>query len=235
MKVKASLHLHSHEDSEDSSIVDYTLFELIDRAAASGFKVIASTCHEKNAVRPEHIDYAKRKGVLLLSGVELSIEGYRHVLVLNCGSAADGLGAFEDLRLFKTEHPEIFVIAPHPNHGMRHSLSLKKLEKNSDLIDAVEHSWFYSRFFNPNLKTEDFCRSHRLPFIATADAHVFDYFDIDYAVLEIEQLTPRAVFSAIRAGQFKNFTRPKKNLELTGFFVYVIYKKLRSIFRLRKR
>ncbi|MFA5021442.1 MAG: hypothetical protein WC517_05320, partial [Patescibacteria group bacterium] len=178
-----------------------------------------------------YIDYARQKGILLLSGVELSIDGYRHLLVLNCGSATDGLSAFEDLRVFKADHPEIFVIAPHPNHGLHHSLSLKKLEKNLDLIDAVEHSWFYSRLINPNLKTEVFCRRRQLPFIATADAHVFDYFDVDYAVLEIEQLTPQAVFSAIRAGRFKNFTRPKKNLELAGFFFYVIYKKLRSIFR----
>ena len=228
MKVKASLHLHSHEDIGDSQLVDYSLFELIDRLAALGFKVAASTCHDQGVCQSEHIAYAKQKGLLLIPGVEIEIDGRRHLLILNGGPDAEAVATFDELKIFRVTHPEAFVIAPHPNHGKSSTLTLKRIRRYRDLIDAVEHSWFYSSFWNPNLKTERLCVELRLPFIATSDAHTMDYIDVDFAVIDTDDLTIESVFRAIRSGKFENFTRPKKFSQLAGFMALMYYVKIRE-------
>jgi len=187
IKIKASLHLHSSEDSEDGSIIGYSLFELIDHAAKKDFKVLASTCHEHNIATTEHIKYAKEKGILLLSGVELKISG-GHILVLNCGSLVDGIDDFESLKKFKAGHPEVFIIAAHPAHHPLSFWTMKKLEQNIDCIDAIEHSWFYVKSYNPNHKAKILADKYKLPFIATADAHTLDYIASDYAGIDSAEL-----------------------------------------------
>jgi predicted metal-dependent phosphoesterase TrpH len=208
MKVKASLHLHSSEDEEDSIIIDYSLFELIDRLAALDFKVMASTGHSNGVCRSDHFEYAKKKGILLIAGIEANIEGHKHMLILNGGSDAEKVRSFDDLKRFKRRHPESFIIAPHPNHGA-HSITLGTLRKMADIIDAVEHSWYYSRSIDQNRRTGQVSGELGLPFIVTSDAHVLDYLDTDYAVIEADKLTVDAVFGAIRNGKFVNRTRPK--------------------------
>lgn len=230
MKIKASLHLHSREDSEDGSIIGYSLFELIDYAVNRGFKVLASTCHEHNIATTEHVEYAKDKGILLLSGVELNISG-GHILVLNCASMADGINNFEDLKKFKASHPEVFVIAAHPAHHPMSFLTLKKLEQNIDCIDAIEHSWFYIKSYNPNHKARKLADKYELPFIATADAHSLEYINSDYAEIELAELTPTAVFQAISAGKFKNYTKPKSAWQATSFEFWMYFSKLMSYFK----
>ena len=230
MKLKASLHLHSHEDAEDSAIVDYTLYELIDFAASNGFKVLASTCHGKNICASEHIEYARRLGILLIPGVEIQIAGHRHLLILNGGVAADKVGTFEELRAFRAVHPEAFIIAPHPNHGTPSTLSLKNIIKYRGLFDAVEHSWFYSKLFNPNRRAERLSKNISLPFIATADAHTLQYIKTDYAVIDAIDLSAASVFKAIRAEKFKNVTRPKTNFQLVGFLIWMKFRDIKSFF-----
>lgn len=229
MKVKASLHLHSSEDEEDSIIIDYSLFELIDHLAALDFKVMASTGHSNFVCKPEHFEYAKKKGILLISGIEANIEGHKHVLILNVGTDAEKVRSFDDLKRFKRKHPESFIIAPHPNHGA-HSITLGTLRKMADIIDAVEHSWFYTRSINPNRRTGQVSGELGLPFIATADAHVLDHLNTDYAVIEIEKLTVEAVFGAIRKRKFVNKTRPKNYWEIFKFLLLMVYGNIASLF-----
>lgn len=220
MEVKASLHLHSREDVRDSRIIDYSLYELIDRAAVLGFKVLASTCHLRNVCRPEHIEYAKSQGVLLIAGVEVEIGGRRHVLILNGGPEADRVATFGQLEDFKRRHPEAFVIAPHPNYFSK-SITLGRLRRLAGVFDAAEHSWFYSRFFNLNRKAERLSRELGLPFIATADAHVLDYLDIDHLIIDVDDLSAAAVFNAIRQKKFANITQPKTIWEMIWFLVKI--------------
>jgi len=228
MKLKASLHLHSEEDIEDYPIIKYSLYELIDRAAELDFKVLASTGHFKGVCGLEQIEYAKQKGILLIPGVEAEIDGHRHVLILNGGKDAEAVKTFEDLRSFKSSHLQAFIIAPHPNHR-KHSLTLDKLRQHKDIFDAVEHSWFYSSLVNPNFKTGLVSDELALPFIATADAHVLDYLNTDYAIIDAEQMTSDAVFSAIRSGNFINFTKEKGTWELISFVIKIFFRMVSSI------
>lgn len=213
MKVKASLHLHSQEDPEDGRRINYSLYELIDQAAKLDFKVLASTCHLHNQCQKEHSDYAKEKGILLIPGAEIELNR-KHLLILNVTQEAEKIKTAEQLRAYKNSHPECLIIAPHPNHGLLSSLSLKKVRALKDVIDAVEHSWFYASFFNPNLQTEKLCAELGLPFIATADLHFLNYLNADYAIIDAAELSIAAVFEAIRQKKIKNISRPKGGWEL---------------------
>lgn len=230
MKIKASLHLHSREDSEDGSIIGYSLFKLIDFAASKDFKVLASTCHGRNMATVEHITYAKDRGILLLSGAELKISG-GHILVINCGSEVDGISDFNALRKFKASHSKAFIIAAHPAHRFSSFWTMKKLEQNIDCIDAIEHSWYYTKLYDPNFRAKVLAGRHKLPFISTADAHTLDYIDSDYAAVEVSELSPTAVFQAIRDGRFKNHTQVKSMYEVASFMLWMYFSKLMSYFK----
>lgn len=223
--IKVSLHIHSNEDSEDGNIIRYSLFELVDFAQANHIKVLASTAHDLNVATQKHIDYAKSKGVLLLSGIELDIDG-QHVLVINCGSSADDITTYEQLREFKARNPKVFIIAAHPAHGVKSIRSLKQLEINLDCFDAIEHSWFYIRCFNPNNRAKGLAQKNSLPFIATADAHIFKYLTIDYAEVSCSEINAEAIFASIRRGDFINHTRFKTVFEVSSFILWMYYRKL---------
>ncbi len=223
MKIKASLHLHSKEDYKDGDVISYSFFQLIDKAKEFGFKLIAFTGHEKMVCLPEHIEYGKKKGIIVISGVEALING-KHILILNCNISADEIKTLSDLKDYKEKHPEIFVIVPHPNHGFLVSLGFKKLRKHLQLFDAVEHSWFYSKWFNLNLKTIKIAKELELPLVATSDLHDIKYLNSNYLIAEVENLTIEDFFKAIKSNNFINYTNPKFLPELIVFQLHMTFK-----------
>ena len=76
--LKADLHIHTPEDPVDC--VGYTAKELISRAADEGFDVISITHHRQITFNQDLSCYAKERGILLISGIEMPIHE-RHVLV----------------------------------------------------------------------------------------------------------------------------------------------------------
>jgi predicted metal-dependent phosphoesterase TrpH len=229
MKVKVSLHLHTTEDINEKYPIDYSIFDLIDLSVKNGLKVLALTGHENCATTAKMVKYAAEKGVLLISGIELEIEG-GHVLALNIDKSAEAVDSFDKLRQYKKTHPQCFVIAVHPNFKF-HSIGLENLQKYRDLFDAVEHSWFYSRWIDLNLRTAQLAKKINLPMIATSDLHTPEYFTTDYAILEVKELTIPAVFEAISKGKIENVSRPKKLSEMIGFELKTMSEKIKYSFK----
>lgn len=209
MTFKTNLHFHCAEDSRHS--LPYTLRDGIDYACLKGFEVLALTCHRAFLSIPEHVTYAKTKGVLLISGIEAEIfdEHGRgsHVLILNGDKESELLSTFNELRRYKEKKPNIFVIAPHPYFYGNFSLH-SNLEKHIDVFDAIEHSWFYTCRFNRNLQAENIAKRHNKPFIATSDTHFLEILDTDYTLVDAMEKTPQAIFNAIRVGKYHNMTSP---------------------------
>jgi len=219
MQIKSSFHIHTNDDPREGEAIDYGVRELVDFAVARGFKALAFTCHDRFVYREEYGKYAAEKGVLLIPGVELSLKEpgkarKSHVLVLNCGADVDEVKSFDDLAGYRERYPEIFVIAPHPGFSIFQSISIKGLKKYIKLFDAIEHSWFFTPRIDLNRRSEKIARDNNLPFLATADAHILKYFNDNYFVAEAETFAPEAIFSAIRAGKFENFFRPRNELIL---------------------
>ncbi|MFH1662180.1 MAG: PHP domain-containing protein [Candidatus Falkowbacteria bacterium] len=229
MKLKASLHIHTSEDKTDGHVIKYNVYKLIDEAKKYDFKILALTCHKKFECKKEHIDYAKKNGILLIPGVELALRKFlrnNDVLVLNCEENVEKIKNFADLIKYKKNHPEIFIIAPHPLFGIKESIGKNKLIKYINVFDAVENSWFYSKFVNFNKKAKKIAKKYKKPFISTSDAHVLTYFNKDYTIIETEKLNIESVFKAIKANKFTNITEPKSLYKL---IFYIIFFKIKQI------
>ena len=243
MMLKASLHIHTIEDKVEGHLIQYNIYELIDWAEQLGFKVLGLTCHKKLVYEEAYVDYAASKGILLLLGVELQMKKKikrNDLIILNVApeeaAAVERINSFEKLADYKKEHREIFILAPHPLAARLFSMGKKKLIKNIELFDSVEHCWCYSRrLLNSNKKTQKITEKFNKPLVATSDAHFLKYFNTDYILIESDKLDPASVFAAIKRGAFTNVTRPKKfyqlfwclfNFELKKYIYYIFKYKI---------
>ncbi len=229
MNIKASLHIHSGADLTEGREIGYSVFELVDRAREVGIDVLAHTCHEFFVWDEAWADYASRCGILLIPGVELKIieaGSNNHVVIVNCDASISSVKTFKDLENYKIEHPEILVIAAHPNFGIGESLGLDRLEKYYQLFDAIENSWFYTSWFNPNKPVQEIAHERNIPYIATSDLHHFNFncLQTDYIEMNVDEFTAEAVVEMVKKGNFKNITNPKSVwlLITAGFAVFLL-------------
>ena len=203
--LKADLHIHTSEDPEDS-FIRYDSREIIDHAAELGFDVIAITLHEKVIYDKKLSEYAKRKGILLIPGAEMNIEG-RHVLIYNATQKEiDRIKNFSDLEILR-KRKSILVVAPHPYYWIFKGLG-KKLENNIKLFDAIEFSCFYFFFYNrPNKKAVSAAERYNKPFIATSDTHYIWQMGKSFTLIDSKK-NIHGVLNAIRKGRVSIKTRP---------------------------
>lgn len=222
MRLKASLHLHTSEDKKDGHIINYNIYNLIDEAEKNGFNVLGFTPHNKFVFKEEFADYAKNKSILLIPGVERSLGRFSngHVIILNCDKSIEKVKTLKQLAKYKSEHPEIFILAPHPTYSRLISIGARNLKKYISLFDAVEYSYAYSKKFNfHNKKAKTIAASFQKPIIATADVHVLKKLNTDFALIETEEFTLESVFRAIKRGQFENVTAPKSLVGLIKYYL----------------
>lgn len=205
MKLKANLHLHTNDDLYDN--VKYSLKEAVDYAVELEYRVLALTCHKKIVDKEEYRKYAEDKGILLIKGAELNINR-KHVVVLNAEKDIENIKNFDELRRYRQNHPEIFIIAPHPYFKLS-SLG-KYLEKYIDVFDAIEHSWFYSKSLNFNKKAIEIAKKYKKPPISTSDTHEIKWLDNNFTLIDAKEKTAPAIFDAVRNSRFENITSPLK-------------------------
>lgn len=243
MMIKASLHIHTFEDRVEGYMIKYNIYELIDWASQLGFKVLGLTCHKKIVYQDDYFNYAAKRGILLIFGVELQMRKKmkrNDLIVLNIdpreAATVEKINSFEKLADYRRKHPDIFVLAPHPLATRLFSMGKKKLIKNIDLFDSVEHCWCYSRrLLNSNKKTKKITERFDKPFVATSDAHFLKYFNTDYIVLESSRLDPASIFSAIKRGAFVNVTKPKKIYQLVWCIInFQLRKYIFFVFKLKQ-
>ena len=202
IRLKTDLHTHSSDDCVDR--ITYSTEQLIDIVAGCGCQVLAVTGHGQLTFRRSACDYARERGVLLMPGVELSIEG-RHVVVLNPDERQASARTFAELRSLGRR--DAAIIAPHPFLPLPGTLGSKLIE-NIDLFDAVEHGALYFRRMNFNRKAVQAARQYGLPLLGTSDCHLLPYLDSNFSWIEAEEATVAGVIDAIRAGRISLVTRP---------------------------
>ena len=202
MLIKTNFHLHTADDPRDR--LSYSIFEAVDEAARLGFGALALTCHKKFIYNKEYFDYAAEKSILLIFGIEANIEG-KDVLILSCNKEIEKIKTLSELREYKENNPQIFVIAPHPFVWDYSMISLgKKLIKNIDIFDAIELTIFNNIIFNFNKKATKIAKKYNKPLVATSDTHRLKDFERGYIVVEVKNKTPEAIFGAIKRGDFEN-------------------------------
>ncbi len=201
-RLKADLHLHTSEDPQDK--IRYSARQLIDYASQRGFDVLAITNHNFYIYNDYLKDYAASKGILLIPGIELSVER-KHIILLNINhNVPQKIQSLQDLRDYKNE--DSLVIAPHPYFPMYQALN-SKLEEHIDIFDAIEYTHFYFRRINYNKKAERKAREFDLPLIGVSDAHLLCQVGWTYSLIDAEK-TVEAIIDAIRKKRARVVTQP---------------------------
>ena len=201
-RLKADLHTHTADDPYD--LLSYSAEMLIDAVAAAGLDVLAITCHGLNMYTGRLAEYARRRNILLIPGIEKFI-GSKHVLVLNPHDDHREAKTFGELR--EIGRKDAAFIAPHPYYPAPSSL-MRDLVRNIDLFDAIEWSSLYMQGANPNRWAGRVARRYGLPLLGTSDTHRLPYEDTTYSTIEADA-TPKGIVDAIRAGRVTLESRPK--------------------------
>ena len=198
-KLKIQFHLHTQQDPADK--IKHTETELIDEAARLGYDALSITCHNVVIFNNDLKKYAENKRILLIPGIEKSINK-KHVLIINADVHAQKINNFTDLKNYRQNKPDCLIIAAHPYYPG--SICLKKdLEKNIDLFDAIEYSWYHSKRLNQyNHKALTIAEKYHKPMLGTADNHILKYLNYTYSLIDAEKNIP-SIFKAIKNNKIK--------------------------------
>jgi predicted metal-dependent phosphoesterase TrpH len=200
--LKVDLHTHTSDDPSDR--ISYSTFDLIDRAAELQFDAIAVTLHDCQLDVSGYRAYAASRGVVLIPGIERTIEG-RHVLLLNYSRAAESVGSFEDLASLR-QREQGLVVAPHPFFPAGSALR-GRLTAHAHLFDAVEWNAMFTRRVNFNLLGERWARRHGKPMVGNGDVHRLEQLGTTYSLVDAEP-DADAMCAAIAAGRVQVVARP---------------------------
>lgn len=200
--LKVDLHIHTADDPIDR--ISYTTIELIDRAVALGYDAVAITLHERQLDLCRFATYAAERGLVLIPGVERTIEG-RHVLLLNFASGAEDVRTFEDLARLKSRTPGL-VVAPHPFFPATVSLRAE-LERHADLFDAVERNAMFTRTVDFNRPAERWAARYGKPVVGNCDVHYLRQLGTTYSLVDAPP-DADAICDAIAAGRVRVESRP---------------------------
>ena len=212
IRLKADLHTHSSDDRVDR--IAYSTERLIDIVAERGYRVLAVTGHEHLVFRRSAADYARERGILLIPGAELRIEG-KEVLILNPDGQQALARSFSELRSLGRRNAAIIASHPFYPGGVG-----KKLVENIDLFDAVEHCSFYFRGMDFNRKAARVAAQYSLPLLGSSDSHVLPYVDSTFSWIDVEEVTVAGVIDAIRAGRVEVSTRPASPRYIAKMILY---------------
>jgi len=207
--LKADFHMHSREDRFDSWI-SYSAKDLIRYASKLGFSVLSLTHHFHVYYNAELASFAKKKGIVLIPGVEMRYEG-GDVLVLNLEKTPSirNLSEIEKLRA-----EGALIIAPHPFYPIGHSLG-KNLVKHIKQFDAIEYCHFYSDFLTNmfNRKAVRVARKYHKPIVGTSDAHQLYQFNSTFSLVDAES-KKEDILEAVRKGKVEYVTSPLSYLTI---------------------
>jgi predicted metal-dependent phosphoesterase TrpH len=216
--------LHTHTDDDPIDRIPHTTCELIDRAAALGYDAVAITLHERQLDLERFEPYAAERGVILIRGVERTIEG-RHVLLLNFAQGAEGVRSFGDLARLKSREPGL-VIAPHPFFPGSVCLG-RDLERHADLFDAVERNAMFTRTVDFNRRAERWAAQHGKPIVGNGDVHQLSQLGTTYTLVDAAR-TADAICDAVAAGRVRVESRPLSWVEAARVVRFMAFGSERS-------
>ena len=201
--LKTDLHLHVRGDPKHN--LKHTARQLIDYAASLDFQVLSITNHNQLYYSQALADYAQLKNILLIPGIEKTIEG-KDILIYNLSPEdLPHLKTFQDLKKLKQEK-NILTIAPHPYFLLPDCLG-KNLERNIQLFDAIEYSHFYHPLINRNRKAAKIAQQYNKPLVGTSDTHHLFQFNNTYTFVNSSKSID-SIFQAIRNNQCQLVTQP---------------------------
>jgi len=217
--LKADLHLHTNQSKYDRKKIPYSPKQLIDFMSKNSFDVISITDHDVFTYSEQLRKYAESKGIILLSGMEKTIEG-KHILLINfTGKELNKLRKLDDLKPLRNG----LIIAPHPFFPKVRGLENKTL-KYMHLFDALEYSYFYTGLINFNKKAIRIARQHKKPLIGCSDAHRLWQVGTTYSLIDSKK-DKKGIISAIKSGKIIIETKPLPFWTFVFISLYVLMRK----------
>jgi predicted metal-dependent phosphoesterase TrpH len=200
--LKIDLHTHTADDPCDH--IPYTTRDLIDRAALLGFDALAVTLHDKQLAIDTLVPYASERGIVLIPGIERTIER-KHVLLLNFRRGAEEVQSFADLARLKQREPGL-VIAPHPFFPASTCLR-SMLSRHAALFDAVEYNGMFTASVNFNRAAVRWAEQHGKPVVGNGDVHRLLQLGTTYSLVDAQR-DPNAICEAIARGAVQVQAQP---------------------------
>jgi len=212
--LKADFHIHTDSDPLDR--IRYSNEEIINLASGKGYDVLSITNHGVITFDEELKEYAWSRGILLMPGVELTVEG-KHVILINARPEHQSIRNFHDLREVRSE--DLLIIAPHPFFPKPYCLN-GSFERNQEIFDAVEFPHFYHPLINFNKKAVQVCSVKGIPLIGSSDTHLIRQFNTTWTLVDAVK-EPLSVVRPVRSGRVELVTHPLSLLELAivGFHI----------------
>ncbi|MBA2602728.1 MAG: PHP domain-containing protein [Acidobacteria bacterium] len=190
--------LHAHTDLDPADYIRHSTRELIERAGTLGYGALAITLHDRYYDPAGDRHYAQEHGIVLMAGIERSIEG-RHLLLVNYPAACAEVGSFEELRLLKRRHPTGLVVAPHAFYPIPSAIGTGAA-RHADLIDALEVNSMYTRWVDFNQGAIAWARTNGKPVVGNTDLHLLGQLGTTYSLVDAAP-DPDAICAAIRGGR----------------------------------
>ncbi len=201
--LKADFHLHVQGDPDHQH--NYTAEQLIDYASKLDFQVLAITNHNQVFYNSNLANYAQEKNILLIPGIEKTIQG-KEVLLYNVTQQdINQINSFKDLKELQ-QKKNILIIAPHPYFFLPQCLG-KKLIKHINLFDAIEYSHFYHKLINRNKKAVRVAKKYNKPLVGTSDTHHLFQFNNTYTLVNSKK-DINSIIAAIKNKKTKVITKP---------------------------
>ena len=211
--------LHAHTAGDPCDYVAHSTRGLIDRASALAYDALAVTLHDRYYDPSEDRDYAEGKGVLLIAGVERTLDS-RHVLLVNFPAESATVRDFADVRALKARNPHGLVVAPHAFYPIGSALR-GEVERYADVIDALEVNSMFTRWLNFNRRAVRWAEAHGKPLVGNTDLHLLGQMGTTYSLVDAPR-SADAICDAIRAGRVEVRSMPLSVPRAAYFFVLML-------------
>jgi predicted metal-dependent phosphoesterase TrpH len=173
--------LHSHTADDPCDYIPHSTHQLIDRAAHFGYGALAITLHDRQLDVEPYAAYARFRGVILIPGIERTIEG-KHVLLLNFSRASEDVDTFDDLAGLRANEGGL-VVAPHPYFPLSTCLG-QQLDRHAELFDAVEYNAMFTATLNFNDRAGRWAMRHGKPLVGNGDVHRLRQLGTTYSLVD---------------------------------------------------
>ena len=206
--LKVELHAHTADDRADR--VAHTARDLIRHAISLQYNALAITLHDTQNDMTRDAAWARDQGLVLLRGIERTIQGVHTLLINFPAEASMRVRRFDDVPGIKAAHPQGLVVVPHAFYPVTSAMG-RRLEAHAGWVDAIEVSAMYTRHVNFNGRAIEWARAHRKPLVGNTDLHHLAQMGTTYTLVDAEP-SADAICEAIRAGRVEIRTTPLPTL-----------------------
>src|SRR3954463_5336980 len=216
--LKVELHAHTADDRADR--VAHTTRDLVRHALSLEYGALAITLHDTQNDLTRDAAWARDQGLLLLRGIERTIQGV-HTLLINFPAEASLRGRrFEDVAGIKAAHPRGLVVVPHAFYPVSSAMG-RRLDAHAGWVDAIEVNAMYTRHVNFNGRAIEWARAHGKPLVGNTDLHHLAQMGTTFTLVDAAP-TPDAICKSIRDGRAEIRTTPLPALRAGWLFAGMV-------------